>query len=200
VEQDQLDDFAKVLRRAFAVYDRSVNEELLEAWWALMAPYSLDAVQQALQHHLARSVYPPKPADVIGQLQTSDGHPDPDAAWSIALEAMDENATVLWTNEIARAKTAADPIYADGDRVGARMAFIGSYKAVVADARSRGERARWWISGGQDSAERAQRIEQYHAEGYISARQAAALMPADAQPSAQLAETVRQALIGTERE
>jgi hypothetical protein len=58
------------------------------------------------------------------------GHPTADEAWALALKAMDENQTVVWTNEIMYAWERCRAVYQDGDKVGARMAFKAVYDGL----------------------------------------------------------------------
>jgi len=177
MRDDERSRFVEALRAVFEVYGRDLSGQAVELWCRMMAPYPLDAVQRALQSHLQSSVYVPKPADVIGLLQARDGRPDADEAWEIALQAMDEDATVVWTEEIAQAKSAADPIWAEGDKVGARMAFRARYERLVADARQNGRAAKWSPSLGSDKNRRAEGIQRAVDMGRIPAERARKLLP-----------------------
>lgn len=154
MEDSDRKEFADTLRASLEVTGGTLTRDAVETWWRLLRPYPIQHVRQALQDHLTESVYVPKPADVIQRIQRMDGHPGSDEAWRYALAAMDEDSTVVWTPEIAAAKTAADPIYAEGDRVGARMAFKDAYEAQIREARKAGRPARWRITPGRDPQER----------------------------------------------
>ena len=117
-------------------------------------------------------------ADVIERLQGSDGRPGADEAWSIALAGMDESATVMLNDEIAQAMSVARPIYQDGDRIGARMAFRSAYERVVEDARTRNAPARWWPSLGSDAAGREQVIRDAVERGLLTQEVAIGYLPA----------------------
>lgn len=194
MREDQRKEFAEVMRATLEVYGSSLTRGAVETWWRLLEAYDLEHVKGALQEHLTESVYPPKPADVLSRLQQLDGHPDSDEAWRYALDAMSEDATVLWTDEIAQAKTAADPIYAEGDRVGARMAFKAAYERAVREARQQGKAARWRVSPGHDALEREQKVQQAVEDGLISGEQAARLCPPRSQPAPSVAHSLKKAL------
>ncbi|NMZ09282.1 hypothetical protein HBO37_28505 [Pseudomonas proteolytica] len=98
-------------------------------------------------------------ADILQRVQTSDGRPGKDEAWSIALLAGDEIETVVMTAEIQQAMTAASPILRLGDKVGARMAFIGAYERLVSAARAEAVPIAWCVSLGFDPARRVAAIE-----------------------------------------
>jgi len=176
------DDYREFSRNWLAVASAlkgdTPNDAGIEFAFHTLSPYPLEQISAALLEYARRSVYTPTPHDIIAIVQHSDGHPEPDEAWNIALQAMDENATVIWTQQIAEAKTAADPIYAEGDRVGARMAFKAAYESNLRDARDRGKAARWSITPGHDREERRQKVEQALADGRISHDQAAHFLPA----------------------
>ena len=98
-------------------------------------------------------------ADILQRVQTSDGRPGKDEAWSIALLAGDEIETVVMTAEIQQAMTAASPILRLGDKVGARMAFMGAYERLVSAARAQAVPIAWCVSLGFDPARRVAAIE-----------------------------------------
>jgi hypothetical protein len=88
-----------------------------------------------------------------------DGHLPADEAWSIAIQAMDEAETVVWTQAICEAWGCAQLIMQAGDEVGARMAFRSAYERRVAAARADGLRPKWFPSLGHDPAKRAAALE-----------------------------------------
>lgn len=98
-------------------------------------------------------------AAILQRIQASDGRPGKDEAWSIALEAADESATVVMTAEILQAMTAAQPVLDLGDKVGARMAFLSAYERLVTLARAEAMPATWSVSLGFDPARRVTAIE-----------------------------------------
>lgn len=98
-------------------------------------------------------------ADILSRVQAVDGRPGKDEAWSIALAGSDESETVVMTLEIQQAMRVAAPILRLGDKVGARMAFIGAYERLVGAARAEALPASWSVSLGFDPARRATAIE-----------------------------------------
>lgn len=126
-----------------------------------LQPHPLAAVRQAFSAHVTdpqRGRFVPVPADIVAQLQAlagTDSRPGPEEAWSIALGAVDEADTVVWTAEIARAWDVARPVYAQGDEVGARMAFREAYGRLVDAARASGTPAQWTPTLGTDRGRQA---------------------------------------------
>lgn len=119
-------------------------------------------------------------SDVVNRVNSQDGRPGRDEAWSIALQSADERDTVVWTAEIMTAYDAARPILMAGDKVGARMAFISAYDRLVQSAREALRPAHWIASFGWDgerrqlaleSAVRLERLSVDRAEvmGYLAA-------------------------------
>ena len=96
---------------------------------------------------------------IMQRIHAADGRPGKDEAWSIALAAGDESETVVMTAEIRQAMTAAQPILAERDKVGARMAFLSAYERLVAQARAEARPASWSVSLGFDSGRRVAAIE-----------------------------------------
>jgi len=96
---------------------------------------------------------------ILKHVHAADGRPGKDEAWSIALSADDEYATVVLTTEIRQAMIASAPVLAAGDKIGARMAFLSAYERLVSVARAEDRPARWEVSLGFDQAGRAVAID-----------------------------------------
>jgi hypothetical protein len=75
------------------------------------------------------------PKSILDRIDEVMGRPAANEAWALAVEAMDERATVVWTNEMSDAWLVAKSLAAEGDMVGARMAFIAAYERLVRIAR-----------------------------------------------------------------
>lgn len=84
--------------------------------------------------------------DVISRID--DSRPGVEEAW--AMIPRDEESSVVWTDEMAQAYGAASPLLAEGDKIGARMAFKEAYARLVAAARDKRVPANWTPSLGGD--------------------------------------------------
>ncbi|MDI2589844.1 hypothetical protein POF45_00155 [Pseudomonas sp. 681] len=98
-------------------------------------------------------------ADILQRVQSYDGRPGKDEAWSIALTGSDEFETVVMTAEIRQAMVAAQPVLSRRDVVGARMAFNSAYERLVSAARAEAKPTTWSVSLGLDPARRVTAIE-----------------------------------------
>ena len=133
---DHAADFEAVLTGILSIYNRErPTPAAARAWWAALEPFEWRHVCAALNEHAARSKFPPTPADIVERLESCDGRPTAAEAWALALAADDEAETVVWTPEIAEARSAAKPALDIGDKVGARQAFVEAYERRVAEAR-----------------------------------------------------------------
>ena len=114
-----------------------------------LSGYSLDQIGKALR--ACRQELKGRLA-LSGIIQRISGaHPSPNEAWAIAIRARDEAATVVWTPEIKRAFFAgAYDLLREGDKIGARMAFIESYEREVSAARVSGTLPVWEASLGEN--------------------------------------------------
>lgn len=81
-------------------------------------------------------------------------------AWSLALPAADERNTVVWTREARDAFNIALPLLEEGDKIGARMAFIAAYERSVSIAKSAGGAPNVEVSEGWDKQLRAVAVDQ----------------------------------------
>lgn len=115
-------------------------------------------------------------AAIIECIQRTDGHPEPSEAWAIAIQASDESRTVVITKQIQAALLSAQPVLDLGDAIGARMAFIDSYRKNIEGARKSRQRIEWRVSIGWDVNDRANALEIAVESGRISADQGEALL------------------------
>ncbi len=177
-------EFAGLMHATAAYYDRKLLPAVMETYWAGLADLSLEAVRAALNAHAQdpqAGQFMPKIADIRRQieLRRDDGHPGPDEAWSIALPARDESASVVWTPLIRLAfLQVAVPLLDEGDKIAARKAFLERYEQDLAAARRRGEVAVWEPSIGTDSQGREPAVQRAIEAGRLRADHAQALLPA----------------------
>lgn len=115
------------------------------------------------------------------------GHPSADAAWALALKAMDENETVTWTREIMYSWERCRVVYQDGDKVGARMAF----KAVY-DGLNLSGRPEWVVSEGFDKDKRAVEMQAAQSAGLLGMSEQPKLLGAQASSSSAKAAAIEK--------
>lgn len=132
----------------------ALSKPALRLWWTSLNPYPLETIQQAIDVHLRTSKYRLTPADIVEIINSYDDRPEPDVAWSTALKAADEFATVRWTEETAAAWATAQRVYATGDQIGARKTFLADYEKRVRENRLNKESVHWQISAGFDAQSR----------------------------------------------
>lgn len=106
------------------------------------------------------------------------GHPSSDEAWAIALKAMDENETVTWTNEIMYAWERCRPVYEDGDKVGARLAFKAVYEGLDLSGRPD-----WIVSEGFDKDKRLIEMQSTQTAGRLSMNEQPKMLAAESYSS-----------------
>lgn len=95
---------------------------------------------------------------IIDRIQSANMRPEASEAWALALPALDESNTVVWTNEMSQAWAVALPVLQAGDKVGARMAFIQTYERLVVAAQAENRSPCWLVSQGWDKEKRIQAI------------------------------------------
>ncbi|HEC1649724.1 TPA: hypothetical protein R1156_001639 [Yersinia enterocolitica] len=153
---DDKREFAEIMKATLAIYGKDASKAVLELYWNALLPNDIDTVRQAFSNWLTdpdQGRFSPKPADIIRNIQHIAGKPDwlsANEAWALALPAQDEANTVIWTNEIAQAWNIAQPIMQEGDKVGARMAFIAAYERLSKAAQGTGRTPEWSVSEGWD--------------------------------------------------
>lgn len=97
-----------------------------------------------------------------------DGHPSPNEAWAIAFAAADECNTVVWTAETRDAWDHARALFAAGEKIGARMAFLERYAALLKIARAGRRPAVHEMSLGHDASARDQALRKAVERGQLT--------------------------------
>lgn len=177
-------EFVKTLNLCYATLLKPLPPvESLTLWLTILEPYSIEQVRAALSQHMRESKFPPVPADVVTRLpKESDGRPDANEAWAIALRSRDERDTVVWTQECAEAFSIASAVLDEGDEVGARMAFKAAYERLIEAARAVGTKAVWLKSLGHDPDLREQVLTDAVRAGRLQIAEVRAVVPALAAP------------------
>lgn len=116
----------------------------------------------------------PQVADIFAKLPNENAHPGADSAWAIAMQSFDEEASVVWTKEIAAARNLALPIWEAGDKVGARMAFRDGYEKAMSNITSAPV---WTLSPGHDLLLRQEAVQHAVNAGLITKREGSAMLP-----------------------
>lgn len=165
------EEFKKLLQGTFSGYEGQrvlLQSDVLAWWWKALEPYSLQNVSAAIALHSRQSAFKPKPADLIDIINQQDGRPTADEAWPMALLAMSEGSTVVWTEETEQSWYHCYPTIEVGDKIGARMAFRQHYQKLIDHARMNGVAAKWNVSLGQDQSHRETTLKLAHQKGFLT--------------------------------
>jgi hypothetical protein len=139
------------------VNGKELSDKAMCRVFEMLMPYPLSAVLKAFDTHNKTNRFAPTPADLIEILEShKPRHLGANEAWSLALKSMDEFETVVLTDEIMNARAIAWNIYADGDEIGARMAFREAYEREIKNAGT----PTWKVSLGFDTQRREEAIRQ----------------------------------------
>lgn len=151
--------------------------EDLKQWFRILRRYSLEAVHYGLNQHMDDPVagrFAPAPAEIAAKIEArlaQDGRPGAEEAWARSLLALDEQQTVVWTEEMAEAFAVAKPLLMQRDVVGARMAFRETYARLIEGARANRELPNWLVSEGHDPALRAVAVQSAIKAGSLALQQ-----------------------------
>lgn len=172
--------FRELMEELGNAYGQEVGGKL-KAYWRVLSPrMDIETLAGAVDAHMAdpqRGRFFPLPADLIAACQTAGGHPGADEAWAICLESLDEAASVVITDQILAARSAAQPVMDAGDEVGARMAFKGAYEREVKQGPAMPQ---WRFSAGHDPARRADAAERALQQGLLPRREVERHLPGPA--------------------
>jgi hypothetical protein len=116
-------------------------------------------------------------AAILERMPSADAFMSPNEAWALALSGEDDMDTIVWTEEVAAAMGTARPVLDIGDKVGARMAFIGAYEREVAKAKAEGRTPKWQVSLGYSPERRQDAISEAIKKGRLEAPKVEHLLP-----------------------
>lgn len=179
MSEDDIAPFVNLLEEAWALWPHAkpLTSGQATMFFRAVSAFPLDDVRQALDAHTkdsTRGRFPPTPADIIAQIEQSlaaDGRPGAEEAWAIAVRGVDENVTVVWTEEIAQAWQISRPVFDLGDEVGARVAFRDAYNRLVVEARMAHRKPVWTEALGFDPELRIQAVRHAIALGRLEPAQ-----------------------------
>jgi hypothetical protein len=124
-------------------------------------------------------------ADILTRLD--DGRPGPEEAWALISPWMlDIGATTVATDEMRVASGVAQGMIEE-DRVGARMAFLESYRQLVQRARDERVPVTWEPILGWDAAGREGPLIEAAKRGRLEAAHVAKLLPSMQEPAPEVA-------------
>lgn len=167
---DRIADIGEIVVATAEVLGQEITLMAAEMMAHDLAEYSDDEISEGLRLCRRELTGRLTLASIIERINRNDGHLGANEAWAIALQASDESATVVITEQITNAVAAAKPILDNGDEVGARMAFIEAYKRYVDKARQQGQAAEWYPSLGWDTEKRKEVIEKAITDGLLQQR------------------------------
>lgn len=121
-------------------------------------------------------------AAIIERLPSANAHLSGNEAWALALNSTDEQETVIWTPEIARAFAAAKPVLNGGDKIGARMSFLAAYERELSAAKAEARQPEWMVSLGHDPQRREIVLNDAVSAGKLPAPKVAHLLPPPDKP------------------
>ncbi|NUF48634.1 hypothetical protein [Gilliamella sp. ESL0250] len=152
------DEFLAVIGGLLDLYGQQASTTKVNIYWSTVGQYPIESLRRAANVWVRKSQFMPKPADLIKLMDGSNNHLSSDEAWSIAILASNENNTVVWTNEIAKAWAQAEIVYRNGDKIGARRTFINAYERMVDESMMYGRTIEVFVSLGSDKEKRTDAI------------------------------------------
>ncbi len=171
-------DIVKAIAVTAELTGTEMSKIAVQAMEADLSRYPADHVMRALSKCRRELRGRLTLSDVLTRIEAQDGRPTPDEAWAVAITALDEAETVVWSTEIAQAWGVAEPLIRIGDKVAARRAFIDAYERIAEAARDAGAPSQWVISLGHDPDRRVLALNKAVEQGRIAQGVAMAFLPA----------------------
>ena len=139
-------------------------------------------------------------AAIVERIPSANAHLSGNEAWALALHSTDEQETVVWTPEIARAFAAAKPVLDGRDKVGARMAFLAAYERELASAKAEARPPEWTVSLGHDPQRREIVLGDAVRAGKLPAPKVAHLLPPPDKPVTEEGQRQRKRVVNNLRD
>lgn len=141
-----------------------------------LSRYDFAIVQQALEN-VRRNQSRFNQAAIEKEIEflMPDGRPGAEEAW--AMWPHNESSSAVITDEMAEAMNIAGPLLAEGDKIGARMAFKEAYTRLVNEAKAIKKPVRWFASLGHDKEDREAVLKEAVRLGRLSQDHAQSLLP-----------------------
>lgn len=152
------DDFLTVIGGLLELYGQQASKTKVNIYWSVLGRYPISSLRSAANAWVRKSEFMPKPADLIKMIGGINNHLSGDEAWAIAILASDEENTVVWTNEMAKAWSLAEIVYQNGDHIGARRTFIEAYERAINEALMYGKPVEVFVSLGRNKEKRIDAI------------------------------------------
>lgn len=139
--------FGKAMYALFLPYGKPPAADLVQVWWDVCAEVSLAEFKAAAAQHVAECRFQPTPADILDRCPSRNlGHPDPETAWNLVPKSEADTAYV--TAQMMAGLAACQDSLERGDLIGARMAFLETYRRELQQARRCRQGAKPWLSKG----------------------------------------------------
>ena len=165
-----------------------------------LSAYPFDEIRRALARCRAELFGKLTLAAIIERLPSANAHLSGNEAWALALNSTDEQETVIWTPEIARAFAAAKPVLAGGDKIGARMSFLAAYERELSTAKAEARQPEWQVSLGHDPQRREIVLNDAVSAGKLPAPKVAHLLPPPDKPVSEEGKRQRKQVVSKLRE
>jgi hypothetical protein len=167
VNQNEFETFSQAYETAWS-FHKQITPQAISMAFDLLKDHSINNVLGGLKAHCldpVRGQFPPKPADIIAQIERRmPQRVSADEAWTMLPH--DESDTVVWTDEMAEAYSIAKK---EPDSTASRMAFRSAYDRIVERNKVQGIRPKWIYSVGWDTEKRCIALQAAIKQGRISA-------------------------------
>ena len=157
----------------FALINKPAPDGIIILEWArrLISAFSDQQIAVALDRMLREVEWVTFKAIIE---RVPDGRPEPEEAWALCPKT--EEASIVWTDEMATAFGVARSLLLDGNPIAARMAFLEKYESEVTAARLELRPVSWRTSLGSDKTDRIRALAEAVAAGRIPAEHALSLV------------------------
>lgn len=153
-----------------------LSENAIVAMGAELMHYTKAQLKQALARTRAETSGRLTLNTVLQRLDAGVGRFGAEEAWAVALAATDEQATVVWNDEVQQAWSTCQELMRYGDKIGARMAFKQAYERITQDNRVAKVNPTPLVSVGWDRDLKIKTVTQAYEQGRLPLEQAKKLL------------------------
>lgn len=178
MNQNDYEQFLKLLEKTCVYYSKAPNDGFIEVYWNLLKDRSLQEVAEAIKSHMRdpeQGQFFPLVAHLTKHFNANDGRRTADEWWPDLPRS--EAESIFWTAEAANAHAICAPLLESGDEIAARMSFKAAYDAAARKAREAHLPVQWCWSPGHDINGQEMALRKAIDRGFLQIEKARRLLP-----------------------
>lgn len=159
----------------FQFYSAPINKKQIEMWVHQLKDFSDEEVSAAIKKAISNNMtnFVPNPAKIIDYMFN---FPDPEEAWGWMVPKSEDDHGIF-CDEIAVAFGACRHLLAEGNHIGARLAFISAYQSEIENSKSLKKKPKFVPTRGFRKSGLEEIMNRAISRGFMTAKDASKFCP-----------------------